>query len=86
MYFVSPDGQILDDGRGLETAPAYALSPEGQRLELGQEEAESLTARFYAEHKSRMPIGFGIEACQPCKRRQAALNRFGDRVARPFWR
>jgi hypothetical protein len=95
MYFVSPDGQILDDGQGLATAPAYALSPDGQRLELGRDEAESLTARFYAEHKSRMPIGdlvaavarsFGIEACQPCKRRQAALNGFGDKVARPFWK
>jgi len=93
MYYVASDGQIADDGQGLATAPAYAVSPEGQRLELDPGEAQALTSRFYAENKSRLPIGdlvaavargFGIEACQPCKRRQAALNRFGDRVA--FWR
>jgi hypothetical protein len=95
MYYVGQDGQIQDDGHGLDTAPAYALSRDGSRLELEPPLAEDLTRRFLTENRSRLPIGdlvaavargFGIEACAPCKRRQAALNRFGDRVARPFGR
>jgi len=95
MYFVDQSGSLLDDGHGLETAPAYALSPDGSRVELAHEEAQQLTARFYAEHKSRLPIGdfvaavaksFGIASCPPCQRRQAALNRWGNTIASPFRR
>jgi hypothetical protein len=95
MYAIGQDGQIFDDGHGLETSPAYALSPDGSRLELEPKMAAELTKKFLAENRSRLPIGdlvaavargFGIAPCAPCKRRQAALNRWGDAAAAPFRR
>lgn len=52
-----------------------------------------LPAEKIAEIRSRFPIGdviaslttaAGIQPCAPCKRRQAALNAMGDRVAGVF--
>jgi hypothetical protein len=89
MYYIA-NGQVFDDGQGLETAPPYALGPRGERLELSPSDSSYLMQQFLADKKSRLPIGdlvaaaargIGIEACQPCKRRQAAFNRFGDSIA-----
>jgi hypothetical protein len=89
MYYIA-NGQVLDDDRGLETAPPYALGARGERIELGPSDSNYLMQRFLADKKSRLPIGdlvaaaargVGIEACEPCKRRQSAFNRFGDSIA-----
>lgn len=90
MFFVAPDGQILDDGYGMDTAPAYAVDERGARLELPPADALGLTRQYQASFQSRLPLGdavarmtkaVGIQPCTPCQARQKAMNRFGDRVA-----
>ncbi len=108
MYFLAPDGNIYDDGRG-DWSHAYGVAEDGRTYALGHFATEQLTTRYYAEHppaaigslkpeavaeiRSRFPIGdviakltgaAGIQPCAPCKRRQAALNQFGERVAGVF--
>lgn len=88
MYYML-DGQVFDDGYGMETAPAYGLDAFNHRYELPLEQARELT-RLYQSYHSRAPIGdavarvtkaVGIKPCAPCQRRQAAMNEFGDRIA-----
>ncbi len=52
-----------------------------------------LSSEHIAEIRGRFPIGdviarltsaLGVKPCAPCKRRQATLNQFGDRMAK-FW-
>jgi hypothetical protein len=99
MFYVAIDQKIYDDGHGMNTAPGYGLNEFNERYELDQAEAEALTKRYedalsLRVARSRFPIGdavarmtqaVGIQPCPPCKRRQAALNQFGDRVA-DWWR
>jgi hypothetical protein len=90
MFFVGPDNQIRDDGYGMQTAPAYAVDERGERLELPPEDSSRLTRRYRVQFASRLPLGdavaavtkaVGIQPCPPCQARQAAMNRFGDRLA-----
>jgi len=91
MYYVSPGGQIFDDGYGMTSSPAYGIDASGQRYELAPVYAAELTQRFASETAGRLPIGnaiarvtkaVGMKPCTPCAKRQAALNGFGDAVAR----
>jgi hypothetical protein len=90
MFFISSDNQIHDDGYGMQTAPAYAVDGRGARLELPPEDASQLTRLYRSQFASRLPLGdavarmtkvVGIQPCTPCQARQAAMNRFGDRLA-----
>src|SRR5271157_5595757 len=95
MFYVAIDQKIYDDGHGTATAPAYGLNEFNERYELDSADAEALTKRYedalaLRNTRSRLPFGdavarmtqaVGIQPCPPCKRRQAALNQFGDRVA-----
>ncbi len=100
MFYVAIDQKIYDDGHGTATAPAYGLNEFNERYELDPAYAETLTKRYEdavlrrnQAARSRLPIGdavaratqaFGIQPCPPCKRRQEALNQFGDQVAQ-WW-
>jgi hypothetical protein len=94
LFYVAIDQRIYDDGHGMHTAPAYGLNEFNERYELDPADAEALTKRYEdvlaLRSTSRLPIGdavarvtraVGMQPCPPCKRRQAALNQFGDRVA-----
>ena len=92
MYFVA-EGHVYDDDQGMATFPAYALDARGQRVPLAPEDEKSLTADFIRDNRGRLPIGdlvasvaasIGITSCMPCKRRQATMNAFGDRLAGAF--
>jgi hypothetical protein len=94
MLYVATNGQLYDDGYGMQTAPAYAMNERNERVELAPEVSQRLTEVFRQSYESRLPLGdavarvtgaFGMKPCAPCQKRQAALNRFGDRVAR-WWR
>ncbi len=93
MYYVGPDNQIRDDGYGMQTAPAYGVTVSGERYELDPAYATRLAKHYQASMRSRLPLGdvvarmtkaVGIQPCTPCQARQAAMNRFGDRLA--SWR
>lgn len=91
MYYVAEDGQVYDDGRGGVTAPAYGVSPYGDRYELRPADAHALTERFFSDHGRGLgdlvasaTNAVGIAPCAPCKRRQEWLNDFGARIGRMF--
>jgi len=91
MYFVAQDGKVYDDGRGGVTAPAYGVSPYGERYELRAEDARHLTEQFFRDHGRGLgdmvaaaTSAVGFQPCVPCKRRQEWLNDFGARIGRIF--
>ena len=92
MYYVGPDGSVYDDGAGEATAPAYAVGPSGERLELPPAASQDLSARFRRERGpglgdlvARGTSALGIQPCPPCKRRQEYLNRLGSRIGAFFY-
>ena len=83
-------GMVTAPAYGLDAFnERFELDP-AEAAALTKRYEDAMAARQTRFAASRIPIGdavarmtraVGIQPCPPCKRRQAALNQFGDRVA-----